>query len=46
MSESLPPTESRVPAGEPGWERNALERLAFAALAEQRAARRWKIFFR
>ena len=29
-----------------GWERNALERLAFAALHEQRAARRWKTFFR
>ena len=29
-----------------GWERSALERLAFAALNEQRAARRWKIFFR
>ena len=45
MSESFPPTESRA-AGEPGWERNALEKLAFAALAEQRSARRWKIFFR
>lgn len=30
----------------PGWERDVLERLAFAALREQRAARRWKIFFR
>lgn len=30
----------------PGWEREVLERLAFAALREQRAARRWKIFFR
>ena len=29
-----------------GWERNALERLAFAALNEQRAARRWKTLFR
>ena len=28
------------------WEREALERLAFATLAEQRAARRWRIFFR
>lgn len=32
-------------AGQP-WERKLLEQLAFAALNEQRAARRWKIFFR
>jgi protease-4 len=31
---------------DPGWERAALERIALAALYEQRAARRWKIFFR
>ncbi|HXZ08649.1 MAG TPA: S49 family peptidase [Paraburkholderia sp.] len=31
---------------EPGWERAALERIALAAITEQRAARRWKIFFR
>jgi protease IV len=30
----------------PGWERELLERFAFAALDEQRRARRWKIFFR
>ena len=29
-----------------GWERSALERLAFAALQEQRAARRWRSFVR
>jgi protease-4 len=28
------------------WERDTLERLAFATLAEQRASRRWRIFFR
>jgi protease-4 len=28
----------------PGWERATLEKLAFAALAEQKAARRWKTF--
>ncbi|MCZ2407906.1 MAG: S49 family peptidase [Burkholderiales bacterium] len=32
--------------GAPGWERAVLEKLAFAALAEQRAARRWRNFFR
>ena len=30
----------------PGWERSVLEKLAFAALNEQRAARRWRIFWR
>lgn len=30
----------------PGWERAVLERLAFATLNEQRAARRWRNFFR
>ena len=29
-----------------GWERDLLERLAFAALDEQRKARRWGIFFK
>src|ERR1700761_6873755 len=35
-----------TPTDEPGWERAALERIALAAISEQRAARRWKIFFR
>ena len=30
----------------PGWERATLERLMFATLEEQRAARRWRNFFR
>jgi protease IV len=30
----------------PGWEREVLEKLAFASLKEQRARRRWNIFFR
>jgi protease-4 len=30
----------------PGWERAALEKLAFAALDEQRQSRRWKTFVR
>ncbi|WP_137896821.1 S49 family peptidase [Ramlibacter sp. 2FC] len=34
------------PASEPGWERATLEKLAFAVLTEQRAARRWKIAMR
>jgi protease IV len=34
------------PTDTPGWERATLEKLAFAALNEQKAARRWKIFVR
>ena len=30
----------------PGWERSVLEKLAFSALAEQRATRRWRTFMR
>lgn len=30
----------------PGWERDLLERLAFASLNEQRTARRWRILWR
>ncbi|MDB5727715.1 MAG: family peptidase [Noviherbaspirillum sp.] len=29
-----------------GWEREVLEKLAFATLREQRARRRWSVFFR
>lgn len=29
-----------------GWERATIEKLAFAALREQRAARRWRVFVR
>ena len=38
-----PPESGHEP---PNWERATLEKLAFAALNEQRAARRWKVFFR
>jgi protease IV len=34
------------PASVPGWERATLEKLAFASLNEQKAARRWKTFVR
>jgi protease-4 len=30
----------------PGWERGVLEKLAMAAVTEQRTARRWSIFFK
>ncbi|WP_277184105.1 S49 family peptidase [Caballeronia sp. BR00000012568055] len=39
MSDNLPPRNDN-------WEREALERIALAAIREQRAARRWRIFFR
>ena len=35
-------TSSSVEPVRPGWERETLEKLAFAALQEQQAARRWK----
>jgi protease-4 len=36
-------TTASSATAEPGWERALLEKLAFASLNEQRAARRWKI---
>lgn len=41
-SQAAPSTASAT-ATEPSWERAVLEKLAFASLNEQRAARRWKI---
>ncbi len=34
------------PQNDPNWERKTLEKLAFAALDEQRAKRRWGVFFK
>ncbi len=34
------------PDNEPGWERKAIEKLAFAAIEEQRKRRYWGIFFK
>lgn len=39
-------SDSRKDGGEPGWERQVLERLVLEALAEQRRSRRWSVFFR
>jgi len=44
-SGAIPP-KSTEPAKKEGWEREVLEKLAFATLAEQRARRRWGIFFK
>ena len=38
--------EGGLPTSAAGWERATLEKLAFAALDEQRSSRRWRIFFR
>lgn len=44
------PTFSAAPADQPhggvAWERATLEKLVFATLREQQAARRWKVFMR
>lgn len=43
----VPPTAPRAGAkGNDNWERDAITRLASAALTEQRRARRWNIFFK
>ena len=36
----------QVPNNSPDWERRTLEKLAFAALDEQKSRRRWGIFFK
>ena len=44
--ESIAERNQREAALKPGWERATLEKLAFAALNEQKATRRWKTFVR
>jgi protease-4 len=43
---TLPTPAAPHPSDAPGWERATLEKLAFAALAEQKTARRWRNFVR
>ena len=43
---SAPPPDASPSGAQPGWERATLEKLAFAALEEQRSSRRWRNFFR
>lgn len=45
MSESSPPT-SPGPEQDKNWQQDVINRLAFAALNEQRRSRRWNIFFK
>jgi protease-4 len=40
------PQAAAAPPKQDGWERDLLEKLAFASLKEQRARRRWGIFFK
>ena len=40
------PKDEPTDEKKPGWERDLLEKLAFAAVTEQRRARRWGIFFK
>jgi len=44
--DSKPESKHETSSHKTAWERDTLERLAFATLAEQRANRRWRIFFR
>jgi protease-4 len=44
-NQSDTPTNSNS-TNKPGWEREVVEKLAFAAITEQRRARRWGIFFK
>jgi protease IV len=50
MSDNFPHESSGSPDAPArrgdNWERDALERIAMAAIREQRTARRWRIFFR
>ncbi|MBV8619434.1 MAG: S49 family peptidase [Curvibacter sp.] len=43
---ALGPESELEPGSRPNWERETLEKLAFAALNEQRSARRWRNFTR
>lgn len=38
--------ENQSNTNKPGWEREIVEKLAFAAITEQRRTRRWGIFFK
>jgi protease-4 len=46
LTEPISDTTGSPSQGDAGWAREAIERLARAALEEQRRARRWGIFFK
>ena len=37
---------AQTPSAAPQWERETIEKLLFASLREQQAARRWRVFSR
>ncbi|NOS75378.1 MAG: S49 family peptidase, partial [Methyloglobulus sp.] len=39
-------SNNQTNSNKPGWEREIVEKLAFAAITEQRRTRRWGIFFK
>ena len=39
-------SDNQTNSTKPGWEREIVEKLAFAAITEQRRSRRWGIFFK
>lgn len=45
LSTTTSSSEKTLPSGEP-WERSVLQKLAYAALDEQKARRRWGVFFK
>ncbi|MCG2582821.1 S49 family peptidase [Massilia sp. TS11] len=46
MNEDLPTAETPKEPSRANWERETLEKLVFATVREQQAARRWSIFFK
>lgn len=46
MYENHQDKSSANPAGETGWERTVIEKVALAAIEEQAKARRWGIIFK
>lgn len=46
MVENKQDVPEDIAENSPGWEKSVLEKLAFAAIDEQKAARRWGIFFK
>ena len=46
MIEQQENSSSMKANGDAGWERDVIEKLAFAAITEQRRTRRWNVFFK
>ncbi len=46
MVENKPDITDDNEQSKPGWEKSVLEKLAFAAIDEQKSARRWGVFFK